>query len=698
MTYSKSLLPVFFYRILHAFSALFKNNFDWRFRGVNHLSHRILLDKRTFDREYYFAHNPDILEKGIDPFQHYLEHGIYENRQARFFDTQWYLRRYPDLLRGRIDAWTHFRELGDKEGRSGQYINITTTIERPNHNNYKEWISHYDRPGRRDIKYLHKASAAIRLQTFCLCIIDEQEDAKGLAATLRSVAEQIRPVDEVRVLRRSARTGAEQLVAASNLSQVRYSDITGTIPDSLNRILEETRADYLLIVLAGDLLAPAALFWLARETSATPSLDILYSDEDLIDDEGTRSAPHFKPEPNKELLLSHNMIGHLTAYSTRLLHSIDVFSDLEAEAFEYDLALRAVEHTPTDQIRHIPRVLYHGRSEATRDTASNAYRAVVKRHLARTNKKAIVTEAPEAPGYNRIRFSLPDELPLVSIIIPTRDRLDILRVCLTSLLERTTYPHLEVIVVDNGSTDPETLTYLDQVRHEKDVVILRDDSPFNFSVLNNNAVKQAKGTYVCLMNNDIEILTPDWLEEMLSFCGQPEIGCVGARLWYPDATLQHAGVLIGFHGVAGHLHKSLPRGETGYQKRAVLHQSVSAVTGACLLVRKDIYQKVGGLDEALAVAFNDVDFCLKVRAAGYRNVYTPYAEMIHHESASRGTSANPINAARELSEVNLMKARWGEQLQVDPAYNANLTVVMENLSLAWPPRVASIAQLRKSSR
>ncbi|CAL4869179.1 hypothetical protein MMA231_03470 (plasmid) [Asticcacaulis sp. MM231] len=696
MTYSNSSLLAFFWRIFRALSALFKNNFDWRFRGVNHLSQHIHLNRHTFDREYYFAHNPDILEKGVDPFKHYISHGVYENRQARFFDTQWYMKRYPDLRRGRIDAWTHFRELGDKEGRSGQYISLTTTLERPNHNNYKEWISHYDRPGRGDIKYMNKASAKLRLQTFCVCIIDENNDETGLAATLRSVTEQIRPVDEVRVLSRSLRQPLKN--ETPNLPHIHNTPITETISTELDTILAETRADYMLMVRAGDLLASSAIFWFARETSIAPSLDVIYSDEDVIDQEGTRSAPNFKPEPNKELLLSHNMIGNLTAFSTRVLRKLNGFPDLEVPALEYDLALKVVEQTPPDHIRHVPRILYHARLNLAQTIAPNPSATVVKNHLVRMNKQATVTEAPEAPGHNRVRYDLPEQLPLISIIIPTRDRVDILRICLNSLFELTTYPRLEVIVVDNGSTDQETLAYLEQVQGENGVVILRDDSPFNFSALNNRAVQKAHGDYVCLMNNDIEILTPDWLEEMLSFAHQPEIGCVGARLWYPDDTIQHAGVLIGFHGVAGHMHKALPRGEPGYQKRAILHQSVSAVTAACLLVQKHIYQTVGGLDEELAVAFNDVDFCLKVRAAGYRNVYTPYAEMVHHESASRGTSANPINAARELSEVNIMKKRWTEELKVDPAYNPNLTLVMENLSLAWPPRVTSVAQLRVAAR
>ncbi|MDX9839273.1 MAG: glycosyltransferase, partial [Azoarcus sp.] len=220
------------------------------------------------------------------------------------------------------------------------------------------------------------------------------------------------------------------------------------------------------------------------------------------------------------------------------------------------------------------------------------------------------------------------------------------------------------------------------------VRVLRDDGEFNFSRINNDGARFARGELLCLMNNDIEILTPDWLEEMVSFSLRQDIGCVGARLWYPDGRLQHGGVIIGLGGVAGHSHKYIPRGHPGYFYRAVLHQSLSAVTAACLLIRREVFDKVGGLDESLAVAFNDVDFCLRVREAGYRNVWTPYVEMNHHESASRGYEDNPAKQARFAREVSLIQARWGARLLEDPAYSPNLTLASEDFAIAWPPRVS----------
>jgi GT2 family glycosyltransferase len=299
---------------------------------------------------------------------------------------------------------------------------------------------------------------------------------------------------------------------------------------------------------------------------------------------------------------------------------------------------------------------------------------------------AEVEAAPEAPALNRVRFACPAPQPLVSIIIPTKDRADLLDMCLQSLQDKTTYANYEVIIVDNGSVEPATQTLFDSLVGPRFRVV-RDDSPFNYSALNNSAARLARGELLCLMNNDIEILTPGWLEEMVSFAMRADVGCVGARLWYPDGRLQHGGCIVGLGGVAGHSHKYFPKGHPGYFRRAVLHQSFSAVTAACLLLRREIYEQVGGLDEQLVVAFNDVDFCLRVQAAGYRNVWTPYAEMNHHESASRGEEDNPEKIARFKREIDFIKARWGDTLLHDPAYSYNLTLDIEDFSYAWPPRV-----------
>jgi GT2 family glycosyltransferase len=290
-------------------------------------------------------------------------------------------------------------------------------------------------------------------------------------------------------------------------------------------------------------------------------------------------------------------------------------------------------------------------------------------------------------GY-RIRYELPPSPPRVSLIIPTRNGRKLLETCISSILERTTYPNYEIVVVDNGSDDPRALEYFDDLRRMDNVEVIHDGRPFNYSMLNNAAVASAGGSIVGLVNNDVEVITPDWLTEMVSLAVQPRVGAVGALLWYQNDTIQHGGVIIGIGGIAGHAHKYLARGRTGYFSRALLTQTFSAVTGACLVVRKDLYLEVGGLNEDdLAIAFNDIDFCLKLREKGYRNVWTPYAELYHYESATRGVEDTAEKQARFEAEVHYMHRRWGDWILSDPAYNPNLTLEREDFSLAAPPRV-----------
>jgi GT2 family glycosyltransferase/glycosyltransferase involved in cell wall biosynthesis len=299
-------------------------------------------------------------------------------------------------------------------------------------------------------------------------------------------------------------------------------------------------------------------------------------------------------------------------------------------------------------------------------------------------------------GY-RIRYALPStfpKLPLVSLIIPTRNGLDLLRQCIDSIQQKTAYRPFEIIVVDNGSDDPATLDYLQLIAVEANVQILRIDAPFNYSALNNAAVKVAKGELVGLVNNDIEVISSDWLGELVSHAMRPGVGAVGARLWFPDNTLQHGGVVLGIHSWAAHAHNHFPRGSLGYKGRMALVQNFSAVTGACLLVRKSAFEAVGGLNEdALKISCNDVDFCLKLQKIGLRNVWTPFADLYHHESATRGFEDTPAKKARFAGELAYMQRHWAAELHNDPAYSPNLTLNAQDFGLAWPPRVAWSAAL-----
>ena len=280
-------------------------------------------------------------------------------------------------------------------------------------------------------------------------------------------------------------------------------------------------------------------------------------------------------------------------------------------------------------------------------------------------------------------WPVPTPAPLVSLLIPTRDKREVLEVAVRSILDKTTYPNFEIVILDNGSVEPQTLQWFEAVqRNESRVRVLRYDLPFNYAAINNFGEKHARGSIIGLINNDVEVISPGWLTEMVGHVCRQDVGCVGAKLYYSDGTIQHGGVIIGIGGVAGHSHKYAPANAYGYFSRLLLTQAVSAVTGACLLVRRDVYREVNGLDEQnLAIAFNDVDFCLKVRQAGYHSVWTPYAELYHHESVSRGSEDTPEKAARFQAEAEFMMKKWGEQLKRDPYYSPHLTLDREDFSI-----------------
>jgi len=394
------------------------------------------------------------------------------------------------------------------------------------------------------------------------------------------------------------------------------------------------------------------------------------------------------------LMEGQNMFSHLGVYATDLVRRVGGFREGFEGSQDHDLVLRCSSQLRREQIVHIPRVLYHwrvhpqstaGGAKAKPYTVQAAERAISE-HLQR--RALPLRQVSWTPVGFRAELALPEPPPRVSVIIPTRNGLKVLRPCLTSLLERTRYSDFEVLVVDNGSDEPATLQFLADLEQQGRIRVLPDPSPFNYSALNNRAVQKASGELICLLNNDIEVIDPGWLEELVVQALRPGVGAVGARLLYPNRTLQHGGVLLGVGGVANHAHLGWPGDHPGYFSRAQLTQEMAAVTGACLLVRRSYYEAVGGLnEEQLTVAFNDVDFCLKLLEQGLQNVYAPAARLIHHEAVSRGQDLSPEKAARFAAEVAWMQQRWGDQLHHDTAYNPNLSLDNPHFRLAWPPRV-----------
>ena len=474
--------------------------------------------------------------------------------------------------------------------------------------------------------------------------------------------------------------------------RVAFRERNGHISEASNTALAMASGEYIALLDHDDELRPHALLEIAEAIAADPALDLVYSDEDKIDENGRRFDPYFKPDWNPDLLLGQNYVCHLTVLRARVARAAGGFRTGFEGSQDHDLVLRCTRDLPRRAVGHVPRVLYHWRAipgstalqRDAKDYAALAGARAVEEHVRHEAAGATVEVLDE--GHYRVRWPLPRPVPKVTLVVPTRDRPELLRTCIDSLLGRTEYPDFEIVVVDNQSSDPDALAYLDRLGARAGVRVLRYDAPFNYSAINNFAVAAARGTVIGMVNNDIEVISPHWLQEMVGQAMRPGVGAVGAMLYYPDGRIQHAGVVLGLGGIANHAYAGEPAGIGGHGGRARVVQEVSAVTGACLIVRRDAYERVGGLDEGLQVAFNDIDFCLRLGQAGLRCLWTPFATLYHHESASRGRDEDGPRRQRFLREVALMQERWGHLLERDPAYNPNLTLSGRGFELADPPR------------
>jgi len=467
----------------------------------------------------------------------------------------------------------------------------------------------------------------------------------------------------------------------------------GHISVASNSALELATAEFIALLDHDDELPVHALYMVALALNENRDLDLIYSDEDKINENNYRYKPYFKPDWNPDLLTSQNMFCHLGVYRTELVRNIGGFREGYEGAQDWDLTLRIAECIPASRIKHIPFILYHWRAISgstsighnEKSYASMAGEKVLIDHFARTNKEAEVVLLDS--GYFRIRYPVSSPAPLVSIIIPTRNGSNLLKKCIESIREKTQYSPFEIIVIDNQSDDQDALAYLAYLAYEDLASVIKYDAPFNYSAINNYAVTHCSGSIICLLNNDIEVISNDWLNEMVAQASRPEIGAVGSMLYYPDDRIQHAGVILGLGGAMGHIYAGYPRGTSGYMYRACLAQNLSAVSGACLVVRKAVFQEVDGLDDInLPVAFNDVDFCLRLMEKGYLNLWTPFAELYRHESATRGYEDAPEKKQRFIKEFHYMQSRWGTLLKHDPSYNPNLTLDSRWPYLALPPR------------
>ena len=565
---------------------------------------------------------------------------------------------------------------------------------------YQNWIVQFDSmPATTRAGLRRQLRSLIRQPLISIILPVYNPDLRFLEAAIDSVRGQIYERWELCIADDAStepdvRPFLQQLATSDPRIKVTFRDRNGHISACSNSALELATGQWCALLDHDDTFAENALALVALEIDQHPHAGLIYSDEDKIDGDGVRSNPFFKPDWNPELFLGQNFVNHLGCYRTDLLREIGGFREGFEGSQDYDLALRCVERLAARQVRHIPRILYHWRMISgslaaavdAKPYARKAARRAIADHARRLDMPGTVTACPENNESHRFIHELPRPAPLVSIIIPTRDRVELLRRCIESIQGRTEYQPFEIIVVDNGSVESETKTFLRRSESAGSIRLVAETGPFNYSRLNNQAAAGARGDVLLFLNNDTEIDDPGWLTELTSHAVRAEVGAVGARLWYPDRTLQHGGVILGLGGVAGHAFPHIPRGHPGYFNRAMLQQNCSAVTGACMAMRKSVFEEMAGFDEEnLGVSFNDIDLCLRLTERGYRIVWTPYANLIHHESASRGHQRTREEQVDFERAVDYMQTTWGAELMHDPFYNPNLSLNPPGFELAFPP-------------
>lgn len=457
------------------------------------------------------------------------------------------------------------------------------------------------------------------------------------------------------------------------------------IAGNTNQAIKMATGEFIGFLDHDDLLEPDALFEVAQAIHNDARVDMVYTDEDKINRKGTKHlTPNMKPDFNLDLLRSNNYICHFLAVRRSIVKKIGGFRREFDGAQDYDFILRCTEEAK--KIAHVHKVLYHWRTHegSTSDNpdskmyAFEAGKRAVAEHLKRLGIEAEVEDTADL-GYYRVRYALQGS-PCVSILIPNRNEKETLEKCLESIWDKTEYENYEILVIENNSTQKEIFDYYKEIDGKNHVRVLYWEREFNFSAINNFAASQAKGDYYLLLNNDTEVITRGWMKELLSNCQRSEVGMVGAKLYFPDNTVQSAGTIIGMGGLADHAFVNMPRKQAGYMHRASIQMNLSGVTAACAMVKKEVYEEVGGLEEELTVAFNDVDLGLKIVTAGYLIVFDPFAELYHYESKSRGTGDEKNE--RHKKEVEYAQKKWASFLEAgDPCYNKNLTLSKHNFSL-----------------
>ena len=551
---------------------------------------------------------------------------------------------------------------------------------------YQVWISKNENW---DVKAIQKEIQNFKYQpTISILMPVYNVEQNWLEKCIQSVQNQFYPNWELCMADdystdESVRPTLEKYAKSDERIKVVFRSENGHISRATNSALEIATGEFVALLDNDDELAPIAFYEVVKALNENPELDLIYSDEDKIDMQGNRFDPAFKPDWSPDLLLGTNYISHLGVYRRSIMNEIGGFRPGFEGSQDYDLVLRFTEKTTAQRIHHIPKVLYYWRILPTSTAADQSTKGYAFEAGLKAVQEALVRRGIKGTAHHAAGNGLYDveyevlSTDLVSIIIPTRDGYDDMLRCLNSIVAKTSYPNYEIIVADNGSTDERMEKLYAKFKGQlgERFRVESIDIPFNYSRINNLAAQKAKGKYLLFLNNDTEVITPGWITKMVSFAQFERIGMVGAKLYYPNQTIQHAGVIVGLGGAAGHCHHTYPKGDFGYFGKLEINVNYLAVTAACCMIRKADFEQLGGFEEELTVAFNDVDLCLREYEAGHDNVWLHGVELYHYESQTRGYENTPEKKARFDQETKFMEDRWGKYIANDPFYNPNLSRV-----------------------
>ena len=570
---------------------------------------------------------------------------------------------------------------------------------------YGEWIRQFDTLNDDTRAKIRRHIATLRHKPLISVVMPVYNPLpKYLDQAIQSVREQLYPhwelciADDASTDRHIQRVIAEHAQSDSRINVVTRG-ANGHICRATNSALELAQGEFVAFLDHDDIIAEHALYWIAAALERKPDTDILYSDSDNIDDAGERSSPYFKPDFNLELMLGQNMINHLGVYRRSLVQAVEgMRAGLEGSQ-DYDLFLRILAKSAAERVLHIPTVLYHWRrskdapsfSVIASDRCVRAARKAVDDFLNAKGLAADVLPAPRIPIFQRIRYHLPNPEPKVSVIISANNQTKSLSRYIERLLTATDYPSFDVTIVDNDSGGAEAVEFLAERAKRPRVRVISNSGPFNSAATDNFAVGQTGGDILFFLHGGIEITQSDWLREMASHAARPEVGAVGAMLHTPNGNVQHAGIVtgLGIDRIAGHFYFNVPSNYIGLFGQLFLTREVSAVTSACMAVRRSVFLEAGGLDEShLPNAYYDVDFCLRLRDLGYKNIVTPFVGLVHHEPTAHGSDQSMQKSDRFPQEVEYMKRRWADELLCDPYFNPNLSLNSAIPDLARPPRLA----------